>query len=154
MNSILLAIILVPVIEIYVLIKIGSQIGVKQAWLPSAAVLFLIGIIPGMPNLLFLIAGALAFGVWYYLNRKEISEENLSQNDDNNFENKNSSANTIELDEISDNSQDFQFSDYIESNFLGEQVQSIHDLSIHISHLRKIGTVGHALWDFDNTFKF
>ena len=85
--------------------QIGSQIGVKQAWLPSSAVLFLIGIIPGMPNLLFLIAGSLAFGVWYYLNRKDVSEENVSQNDDFNLENKNTNANTIELDEISDNSQ-------------------------------------------------
>ena len=85
--------------------QIGSQIGVKQAWLPSSAVLFLIGIIPGMPNLLFLIAGSLAFGVWYYLNRKDVSEENISQNDDFNLENKNTNANTIELDEISDNSQ-------------------------------------------------
>ena len=85
--------------------QIGSQIGVKQAWLPSSAVLFLIGIIPGMPNLLFLVAGSLAFGVWYYLNRKDVSEENVSQNDDFNLENKNTNANTIELDEISDNSQ-------------------------------------------------
>ena len=85
--------------------QIGSQIGVKQAWLPSSAVLFLIGIIPGMPNLLFLVAGSLAFGVWYYLNRKDVSEENISQNDDFNLENKNTNANTIELDEISDNSQ-------------------------------------------------
>ena len=85
--------------------QIGSQIGVKQAWLPSSAVLFLIGIIPGMPNVLFLVAGSLAFGVWYYLNRKDVSEENVSQNDDFNLENKNTNANTIELDEISDNSQ-------------------------------------------------
>ncbi len=85
--------------------QIGSQIGVKQAWLPSSAVLFLIGIIPGMPNLLFLIAGSIAFGVWYYLNRKDVSADDISQDDNYNFENKNTDANTIELDEISDNSQ-------------------------------------------------
>ena len=59
----------------------------------------------------------------------------------------------LELHKIADNSHDFQFSDYIESNFLAEQVQSIHDLSIRVSHLRRIGTIGHALWDYDNNFK-
>tara|TARA_Y200000002_G_scaffold347996_1_gene323615 strand:+ start:972 stop:3089 length:2118 start_codon:yes stop_codon:yes gene_type:complete len=88
--------------------QIGSQIGIKEAWLPSSAVLFLIGMIPGMPNFLFLIASLLSLLVWYYLYKNKPNDENSnevlsesvnsnsSQSDDNN---------KIELDEISDNSQ-------------------------------------------------
>ena len=81
--------------------QIGSQIGVKQAWLPSAAVLFLIGMIPGMPNFLFLLASALSFAVWYYLRKKENiiePEENIQEFEDTN-------ENSLDLEEISDNSQ-------------------------------------------------
>ena len=81
--------------------QIGSQIGVKQAWLPSAAVLFLIGMIPGMPNFLFLLASSLSFAVWYYLRKKENiiePEENMQEFEDTN-------ENSLDLEEISDNSQ-------------------------------------------------
>ena len=81
--------------------QIGSQIGVKQAWLPSAAVLFLIGMIPGMPNFLFLLASSLSFAVWYYLRKKENiiePEENIQEFEDTN-------ENSLDLEEISDNSQ-------------------------------------------------
>ncbi len=87
--------------------QIGSQIGIKEAWLPSSAVLFLIGMIPGMPNFLFLIASVLSLLMWYYLFKNKLDEEtedkiltgdgkpNLDQSESNN----------IDLDEISDNSQ-------------------------------------------------
>ena len=88
--------------------QIGSQIGIKQAWLPSAAVLFLIGIIPGMPNFLFLFASALSFFVWYYIakKKKEPTDTDKDNNVDSNIndESKNDD-NLIKLDEISDNSQ-------------------------------------------------
>ena len=47
--------------------QIGSQIGVKQAWLPSACVLFLLGLIPGMPNTLFLLGSAITFFIWWII---------------------------------------------------------------------------------------
>ena len=50
--------------------QIGSQIGVKQAWLPSACVLFLLGLIPGMPNTLFLVGSGLTFFIWWMLKGK------------------------------------------------------------------------------------
>ncbi len=41
---------------------IGSQIGLHRAWAPVAAVLAIMGLIPGMPNLLFIVAaGAVAW---------------------------------------------------------------------------------------------
>ena len=91
--------------------QIGSQIGVKQAWLPSACVLFLLGLIPGMPNTLFLLGSALTFTVWWMLRK---NNENFDNGDKNVFENdKNKDAknteneedeNIISLSEIADNS--------------------------------------------------
>ena len=60
--------------------------------------------------------------------------------------------NLLDLHKIADNSQDFQFSDYIESNFLEEQVKANYELGCIIGKLRRIGNDGHGLWNFDNTF--
>ena len=87
--------------------QIGSQIGVKEAWLPSSAVLFLIGMIPGMPNFLFLVASALSLLIWYYLYKNKFNEEAESEiltGDGKQVLDK-SESNNIDLDEISDNSQ-------------------------------------------------
>ncbi len=87
--------------------QIGSQIGIKEAWLPSSAVLFLIGMIPGMPNFLFLIASFLSLLIWYYLYKnkldKEVEGEILTEDGKPVIDQ--SEANNIDLDEISDNSQ-------------------------------------------------
>ena len=87
--------------------QIGSQIGIKEAWLPSSAVLFLIGIIPGMPNFLFLIASIVSLGVWYYLYKSK-PQNNISgkeDEDDSQINENQSDDNSINLEEISDNSQ-------------------------------------------------
>ncbi|MDA9171358.1 flagellar biosynthesis protein FlhA [Alphaproteobacteria bacterium] len=90
--------------------QIGSQIGMKQAWLPSAGVLLLLGMIPGMPNLLFLLASGITFFIWYRIKQKD--EDNIEDND-NLLENSNSSNpsnksekddNEINLSDIADNS--------------------------------------------------
>ena len=83
--------------------QIGSQIGVKQAWLPSAAVLFLIGMIPGMPNLLFLLASIMSLGVWYYLSKKEGKINDSSEDETQEIEE--TDEKSLNLEEISDNSQ-------------------------------------------------
>ncbi len=87
--------------------QIGSQIGIQQAWLPSSAVLLLIGMIPGMPNFLFLFASALSFFVWYYLGKK--TKENGDTRANQHLEDKDEVVkednNSINLDDISDNSQ-------------------------------------------------
>ena len=88
--------------------QIGSQIGIKQAWLPSAAVLFLLGIIPGMPNYLFLIASGLTLFIWWRIKQQNdklinFSEvENPSGNEEN-LENT-KDENSISLSDIADNS--------------------------------------------------
>lgn len=50
---------------------IGLQINLSRAWIPVAGVMFIIGMVPGMPNMIFIIA-ALATGTaaWFAL-RKE-----------------------------------------------------------------------------------
>ena len=88
--------------------QIGSQIGIKQAWLPSAAVLFLLGIIPGMPNYLFLIASGLTLFIWWRIkqqNDKLINSsevQNPSGNEENSEDTKD--ENSISLSDIADNS--------------------------------------------------
>ena len=54
---------------------IGAQIGLHRAWIPVAAVLAIIGLIPGMPNLLFICAAALAAAVaWLTRGQAEEAE--------------------------------------------------------------------------------
>ena len=88
--------------------QIGSQIGIKQAWLPSAGVLFLLGIIPGMPNLLFLTASALTFFIWWTIKKQEessgeINNKSVKENDEDKLDNTDDD-NTLSLSEIADNS--------------------------------------------------
>ncbi len=85
--------------------QIGSQIGVKQAWLPSACVLFLLGLIPGMPNTLFLLGSGLTFFIWWMLQRKNQSfEQDTTLADENVDGDDVKDDNTISLSEIADNS--------------------------------------------------
>ena len=85
--------------------QIGSQIGVKQAWLPSACVLFLLGLIPGMPNTLFLLGSGLTFFVWWMLRKKsEELDEDIRISDENNEIEDVKDENSISLSEIADNS--------------------------------------------------
>ena len=83
--------------------QISQEVGMTKAWFPAAGVLLLIGFIPGMPNLLFIISAFFAGGIGYYLlkkNRKDEMEESLKIEEENNEEDKDK----INLNEISDNS--------------------------------------------------
>ena len=82
---------------------IGKQINLSRAWLPVSGVLFLIGIVPGMPNTLFLVAGAISGIIGYLamnLKNKEISEDEETSND--NLEEENSGGGEIDLEEVTD----------------------------------------------------
>jgi flagellar biosynthesis protein FlhA len=50
--------------------QISQEVGMTKAWFPAAGVLLLIGFIPGMPNLLFIICAFFAGGIGYYLFKK------------------------------------------------------------------------------------
>ena len=83
--------------------QISQEVGMTKAWFPAAGVLLLIGFIPGMPNLLFIISAFFAAGIGYYLlkkSRKDEIEESSKIEEENNEEDKDK----INLNEISDNS--------------------------------------------------
>ena len=88
--------------------QIGSQIGMKQAWLPSAGVLFLLGLIPGMPNVLFLIASGLTFFIWWRIKQKEDEtndgSDTINENGETVVKEEKDDDNSINLSEIADNS--------------------------------------------------
>ncbi|MEJ6588058.1 MAG: flagellar biosynthesis protein FlhA, partial [Pelagibacterales bacterium] len=88
--------------------QIGSQIGMKQAWLPSAGVLFLLGLIPGMPNVLFLIASGLTFFIWWRIKQKEDEtndgSDTINENGKTIVKEEKGDDNSINLSEIADNS--------------------------------------------------
>ena len=82
---------------------IGKQINLSRAWLPVSGVLFLIGIVPGMPNTLFLVAGAISGIIGYLamnLKNNEISEDEETSNDT--LQDENSGGGEIDLEEVTD----------------------------------------------------
>ena len=50
---------------------IGAQIGISRAWIPVAAVMAIIGLVPGMPNILFLFAAATAGAAAWFSRKSE-----------------------------------------------------------------------------------
>ena len=50
---------------------IGKQVSLSRAWLPVSAVLLLIGLVPGMPNAMFLIAALIAGTAGIVMRRRE-----------------------------------------------------------------------------------
>ena len=58
----------------------------------------------------------------------------------------------LSLHKISDSANDPQFSDYIEGDFLEEQVNAIDELRRYITQIKNIGEDYHGLWHFNNTF--
>ena len=87
---------------------IGEQVSLTRAWYPVAGVLLILGFVPGMPNLLFLIAAIVAGGVAYLVNR---NLQFHSQNDlvdgeqgEMRLEGDGAKPEQIELSEIADNS--------------------------------------------------
>ena len=82
--------------------QISQEVGMTRAWLPAAAVLLLIGFIPGMPNILFIISALLAAGIAYYFYKKDkkIEENVVEEKDDAATED----LDKIDLNEVTDNS--------------------------------------------------
>ena len=79
--------------------QISKQMGLSRAWVPVSAVLLLFGLVPGMPNTLFL-TGALFSGViaWYTSKGSdEVKKDTVEEEKDENH-------GKIDIDEVSDNS--------------------------------------------------
>ncbi len=85
--------------------QISQEVGMTRAWFPAAGVLLLIGFIPGMPNLLFIICAFIAAGIALYLYKKsknEIKESKLLKEEEEKSNEDNKEV--IDLNEVADNS--------------------------------------------------
>jgi flagellar biosynthesis protein FlhA len=84
--------------------NIGKQVSLSRAWIPVSGVLTLIGFVPGMPNLMFLVAAAVAGGVgyWSWMREKLAAQDDEFAQDGEAEEAK--SPDMIDLDDIADNS--------------------------------------------------
>lgn len=83
--------------------NIGKQVSLSRAWIPVAGVLLLIGFIPGMPNLMFLIAALVAGGAGYWSYQREQAETAAAKLPDAEEE-EDVSPDQIDLSEVADNS--------------------------------------------------
>ena len=62
---------------------IGEQVTLKRAWIPVSGVMLILGLVPGMPNFLFITAAAIAAAVaWYAKDEGAEEEESESQSGD------------------------------------------------------------------------
>ena len=59
---------------------IGEQVGMFRAWLPVTGVLLLLGFIPGMPNLLFILAALFSGAIAYYIHKTQDQENPAGTN--------------------------------------------------------------------------
>ena len=81
--------------------QISSQMGLTKAWIPVTAVLLLFGLVPGMPNKLFLLAAFLSGTIAWYINKNQ--KELVIENDIKEKEEKTESPEKIDIDDVSDN---------------------------------------------------
>ena len=61
---------------------ISSQINLSAAWLPTSLVIFTLGLIPGMPNILFIIFALITAMLGFFARRKETSAD-VPEEEDN-----------------------------------------------------------------------
>ena len=54
----------------------------------------------------------------------------------------------LNLHQVADENNDVQLADFVESEFLGEQVDAIKKISEYVAQLRRVGK-GHGVWHFD-----
>lgn len=67
--------------------QIGEQFSIAKAWIPVAAILAILGLLPGMPKLIVLPAAAIAGGIAWFLYKKQgepVLEEILPEPPENN----------------------------------------------------------------------
>ena len=59
----------------------------------------------------------------------------------------------LQLHKVAEEENDPQFADFIESEYLQEQVEALNEVAKYVSQLERIGEDGHGVWNFDREFK-
>ena len=59
----------------------------------------------------------------------------------------------LSLHKIADSANDPQFADFLEGEYLEEQIDAMNELRVYISKLKLIGDNGHGQWNFDREFE-
>ena len=59
----------------------------------------------------------------------------------------------LQVHKTAEEQNDPQFSDFIESEYLEEQVEALNEIAKYVSQLQRIDNDGHGLWNFDREFK-
>jgi len=83
--------------------QIGEQIGIARAWYPAAAVILFLGLVPGMPNLLFAVFAIVTLGVAIYLSKSEAEREEAMKTSAPQENETVSDDSIIEVEDITDN---------------------------------------------------
>ena len=83
--------------------QIGEQVGISRAWYPAAGVVLFLGLVPGMPNLLFAAFALVTLGVALYLSKVESEREALSETPDTHANEDVIDDSIIEVEDITDN---------------------------------------------------
>ena len=83
--------------------QIGEQVGVSRAWYPAAGVVLFLGLVPGMPNLLFAAFALVTLGIALYLSKVETEREALSEASDTDANEDVIDDSIIEVEDITDN---------------------------------------------------
>ena len=82
---------------------IGRQVNLSRAWVPVAVVMAIIGVIPGMPNLLFLTFAAMSAGAAFYARQAEDAAlEDEANSDDGVTTIEKAEPQSIELADVTD----------------------------------------------------
>ena len=56
----------------------------------------------------------------------------------------------LNVHKIAEEANDPQFTDFIESVYLEEQVEALNEMAKYVSQLQRIGEDGHGIWNFDH----
>ena len=80
--------------------QISNQMGMAKAWIPVSAVLFIFGLVPGMPNKLFLVAGLLSGLLAWRLSKNDSEIKEDTETDKDTAED---DPGKIDIDDVSDN---------------------------------------------------
>ena len=80
--------------------QISNQMGLSKAWVPVSAVLLLFGLVPGMPNTLFISGAIFSAIIAWYTSKNTIDEE---KKENTKIEDEEENPGKIDIDEVSDN---------------------------------------------------